>query len=94
MDMNLSKLQELVIDREAWSAAVLGVAKSQTWLSDWTEQVHKAVLRVLLMHLIDSIKLFYDYDTNRNKEFERNNLAQLKYIGGPKRWFVFFHNIL
>ena len=52
------------------------------------------MLRVLLMHLIDSIKLFYDYDTNRNKEFERNNLAQLKYIGGPKRWFVFFHNIL
>ena len=37
-DMSLGELRELVIDREAWCPAIHGVAKSWTWLSDWTEQ--------------------------------------------------------
>ena len=37
MDVSLSELQEMVMDREAWRAAIHGVSKSRTWLSDWSE---------------------------------------------------------
>ena len=45
MDMSLSKLQELVLVREAWHAAVHGFTKSWTWLSDWTELKRIGMLR-------------------------------------------------
>ena len=47
MGMSLSKLQELVMDREAWRAAIHGVAKSQTRLSDWTELMNQARENIL-----------------------------------------------
>ena len=46
IDMSLSRLQELVMDREAWHAIVHGIAKSWTWLGDWTEL--KAFLQVII----------------------------------------------
>ena len=55
MDMSLSKLRKLVMEREAWHAAVHGITKSWTWLSDWTEYTNHCVCMLSWVWLYDPI---------------------------------------
>jgi len=56
MDMGLGGLQELVMDREAWRAVIHGVAKSRTWLSNWTELYWTPLVSIRLFSM--SVGLF------------------------------------
>ena len=57
MDMSLSRLQEMVKDREPWCAAVHGIAKSQTWLSDWKTTAIKIEKKMAKFEK----KIFFNY---------------------------------
>ena len=57
MHMSLGELRELVMDREAWRAVIHGVAKSQTWLSDWTELNEEVKWYHLPLHEANKINI-------------------------------------
>ena len=67
MDMGLGGLRELVMDREAWRAVVHGIARSWTWLSNWTELNCVYVLYFVTIWFLPILTLGWPYDSADNR---------------------------
>ena len=84
MDMGLGRLWELVLDREAWRAAIHGVTKSQTWLSDWTG-LNWGRLIGLSLQLYSSLWFIPQRDAKQN--LQRDNIQRQNSRKNPSRSF-------
>ena len=91
MDMSLSELQDLVMDREAWHAAIHGVAKCHTGLSDWTELIWTSPRSSPVLH--SRIFMIFSCFIPIPLLLQANSTASFSYLGLPFLCFILINLI-